>query len=78
MLGPRGFPYLAHLSCKLDGGLVGLTAGVADEDLGCALHGSSGSSLGHDKLGQLAGPRVMVEVRRVYENSGLAMKDMSA
>lgn len=67
----RGLADLGSLPGELDGGFVGLGAGVADEHRVGVVHGTGLAGLLDQQLGQGAGPRVVVEVRGVHERATL-------
>lgn len=67
----RRIDNLACLAGELDGSLVGLGAGVADEDTRGLVHASCLERLFDEQLGQRAGPGVVVQVRGVDQRAGL-------
>ena len=71
VLRPGRLPHLADLPGELDGGFVGLGAGVADEDLGRVGHGACGARLLDHELREGAGPGVVVQVGSVDQRPRL-------
>lgn len=65
----------ADLPTELDGGLVCLGAGVADEGLCGGAHGAGGEGGVDEEFAEGAGPGVVVEVAAVDEGEGLVVED---
>ena len=67
---------LGVLFRELDGGLVGLGAGIRDEGFGRGGHAAGLQRRFDQQLAQRARPRVVVEVRGVHQRLGLRGDDL--